>query len=41
VHATLAEVLASSPERRLWHRASATPGPDEALARELTEAAMS
>ncbi|MEV4622290.1 AAA family ATPase [Asanoa sp. NPDC049573] len=39
VHAALAEVLAASPERGLWHRASAVPGPDEALARQLTDAA--
>ncbi|MGY3518648.1 AAA family ATPase [Micromonospora sp. PTRAS2] len=40
VHAALAEVLSASPQRRLWHRASAAPGPDEALARELTEVAI-
>ncbi|GIF46295.1 AAA ATPase-like protein [Asanoa ferruginea] len=40
VHAALVEVLADSPARLLWHRASAVPGPDEALARELTEAAV-
>jgi DNA-binding CsgD family transcriptional regulator len=40
VHAALAEVLSGSPERRLWHRASAVPGPDEAMARELTEVAL-
>ncbi|WP_433688924.1 helix-turn-helix transcriptional regulator [Micromonospora carbonacea] len=39
VHAALAEVLAASPQRQLWHRASAAPGPDEALARELTDVA--
>nr|WP_221374252.1 LuxR family transcriptional regulator [Actinoplanes polyasparticus] len=36
MHAALAEVLGDSPIRRLWHRASAVPGRDEALARELT-----
>ncbi|MDI5943376.1 LuxR C-terminal-related transcriptional regulator, partial [Micromonospora sp. DH15] len=40
VDAALAEVLSASPQRRLWHRASAAPGPDEALARELTEVAI-
>jgi len=40
VHAALAEVLAGSPERGLWHRAAAVQGPDEAIARELTEVAV-
>ncbi|MBL7253273.1 helix-turn-helix transcriptional regulator [Paractinoplanes lichenicola] len=40
VHAALAEVVAGSPDRRLWHRAWAVTGPDEALARELTESAL-
>ncbi|GAA2554582.1 LuxR family transcriptional regulator [Winogradskya consettensis] len=40
VHQALAEVLSGSPGRRLWHRASAAPGPDEALARELTDLAL-
>ncbi|MEV4348209.1 AAA family ATPase [Actinoplanes sp. NPDC049596] len=40
VHAALAEVVAGSPERRLWHRAWAVTGPDEALARELTASAL-
>jgi DNA-binding CsgD family transcriptional regulator len=39
VHAALAGVVAGDPERRLWHRAAAASGPDEKLARELTEAA--
>ncbi|MCO8276738.1 LuxR C-terminal-related transcriptional regulator [Actinoplanes sp. TRM 88003] len=39
VHEALAAVLADSPARRLWHRASAVPGRDEALARELTAVA--
>ncbi|MCY1137256.1 LuxR C-terminal-related transcriptional regulator [Actinoplanes sp. Pm04-4] len=40
VHAALAEVLSHNPDRRLWHRASAVPGPDEAMARELTGIAV-
>jgi DNA-binding CsgD family transcriptional regulator len=40
VHAALAEVLVATPERGLWHRAAAAPGPDEALARELTQVAV-
>lgn len=40
VHTALAAVLADDPARRLWHRAAAVPGPDEELARELTEAAV-
>ncbi|MEU4235764.1 LuxR C-terminal-related transcriptional regulator [Actinoplanes sp. NPDC026619] len=40
VHAALAETLSDHPHRRLWHRASAAPGPDEALARELTDVAV-
>ena len=40
VHAALAEVLSGSPERGLWHQAAAAAGPDEALARELTEVAV-
>ncbi|MCY1136664.1 LuxR C-terminal-related transcriptional regulator [Actinoplanes sp. Pm04-4] len=39
VHAALAGVVLS-PQRRLWHRASAAPGPDEAMARELFEVAL-
>ncbi|BCB76559.1 LuxR family transcriptional regulator [Phytohabitans flavus] len=39
VHAALAETVAADPERRVWHRAAAASGPDEALARELTETA--
>ncbi|MFI5934059.1 LuxR C-terminal-related transcriptional regulator [Actinoplanes sp. NPDC051494] len=38
-HEALAEVLSGHPARRLWHRASASPGPDETLARELTAVA--
>ena len=40
VHAALAEVVSGRPERRLWHRAWAVTGPDEALARELTASAL-
>ncbi|BAL87458.1 putative LuxR-family transcriptional regulator [Actinoplanes missouriensis 431] len=40
VHAALAEILANHPERGLWHRAAAANGPDEELARELTETAF-
>ncbi|GAA1868932.1 helix-turn-helix transcriptional regulator [Asanoa iriomotensis] len=40
IHSALAEVLSHQPERRLWHRASAESGRNEALARELTEAAV-
>jgi DNA-binding CsgD family transcriptional regulator len=39
VHAALAEAVAADPDRHVWHRAGAAPGPDEALARELTETA--
>jgi DNA-binding CsgD family transcriptional regulator len=38
-HAALAEVLASEPERGLWHRAASVTGPDERVARELEQAA--
>ena len=40
VHAALAHTLADDPARQLWHRASAAPGPDETLARELFAAAV-
>ncbi|RSM69611.1 LuxR family transcriptional regulator [Actinoplanes sp. ATCC 53533] len=39
VHAALAEAVGADPDRRVWHRAGAAAGPDEALARELTETA--
>jgi tetratricopeptide (TPR) repeat protein len=33
-HAALADVLTGEPDRRLWHLAASTVGPDEAIARE-------
>jgi tetratricopeptide (TPR) repeat protein len=41
VHATLAEQLADRPERRAWHLAEATIGPDEDVASLLEESARS
>jgi DNA-binding CsgD family transcriptional regulator len=38
-HGALAEALVGQAERGIWHRAAAATGPDEALARELTETA--
>ena len=38
-HAALANVLTHDPNRRAWHRAAATTGPDEEVALELDEAA--
>ncbi|MEV6303156.1 LuxR family transcriptional regulator [Actinoplanes sp. NPDC051861] len=39
VHAALAEALTAEPDRTVWHRAAAASGPDEGLARQLTEIA--
>jgi len=38
-HTALADVLAGQPERRVWHRAAASVGPDEQVAAELDAAA--
>ena len=38
-HAALWQVLAGQPDRRVWHRAAATLGPDEEVAAELDAAA--
>lgn len=38
-HAALATVLAQHPERRAWHRAAATQGPDDDVALDLEHAA--
>jgi DNA-binding CsgD family transcriptional regulator len=35
VHAALAAVLTGEPDRRLWHVAASTAGPDESIAREI------
>ena len=40
-HLSLAAALTDVPERRAWHLAEATTGPDETLARALDEAALS
>jgi DNA-binding CsgD family transcriptional regulator len=38
-HAALAEVLSGQPDRRAWHAAEATLGPDEEVASELAQLA--
>jgi DNA-binding CsgD family transcriptional regulator len=38
-HAALSTVLVDQPDRKVWHRAAATLGPNEAVALELDEAA--
>jgi DNA-binding CsgD family transcriptional regulator len=40
VHTALAHVLADHPDRVIWHRAAATPAPDEEIAAELERAAV-
>lgn len=39
-HKALAESLSDQPERRVWHRAAASVGPDEQVAAELDVAAL-
>lgn len=39
IHAAFAQVLADDADRRVWHRAAATTGPDESVASELEAAA--
>jgi DNA-binding CsgD family transcriptional regulator len=38
-HAALAQVLVDQPDRRVWHRAASSVGPDEEVAAELEEVA--
>ncbi|MEY9968809.1 DNA-binding CsgD family transcriptional regulator [Streptacidiphilus sp. MAP12-16] len=38
-HAALADVIAGQEDRRIWHRAAATPLPDESVASQLQAAA--
>jgi DNA-binding CsgD family transcriptional regulator len=39
-HAALAGALTDEPDRAVWHRAAAAPGPDETVAEELDAAAQ-
>jgi DNA-binding CsgD family transcriptional regulator len=39
-HAVLAQVLDGAPDRRAWHRAEATLGPDDSVADDLEDAAV-
>ncbi|MCO5994136.1 helix-turn-helix transcriptional regulator [Actinoallomurus rhizosphaericola] len=39
-HAALARALKNSQERRAWHRAAASPGPDDGVALDLEAAAL-
>jgi DNA-binding CsgD family transcriptional regulator len=39
VHTALADSLVHDPDREVWHRAATAPGPDEAMAQRLAEAA--
>ncbi|MFG1997418.1 ATP-binding protein [Actinoplanes sp. NPDC048988] len=39
-HLTVAEALPGDPERRSWHLAAATSGPDETVAAQLEQAAL-
>ena len=39
VHSALAALLVEQPDRRVWHRAAGSPGPDEDIAAELESVA--